>query len=69
MKITVKLQIEVPDGSTHFAGSLKDEPCFYKCTQVGGFDHWWFYASETENWFLSGHSEPNFLKKIEDFLL
>lgn len=61
MKVKVITQVEVPDGATHYHGDILDTPTFFKCTQVGGFDHWWYYA---HGWLLFGHSPPNWMKEL-----
>lgn len=57
--------LEVPYGATHYSGELiNDEPVFFKCTQVAGSDHWWFYDHKRKNWFLSGHTKPHWVKEL-----
>lgn len=61
------LVVEIPDGATHYIGEfLGDEPMFFKCTQVAGYDHWWFYDRAKKTWYLSGHTQPHWSKTLSD---
>ena len=71
MKIQFKVEVEAPDGATHFSGDLLDDPVWYKCTQVGAVgDHWWWYSKARGGWFLAGHSKPSrWLRSVEEAAL
>lgn len=63
MKKKVIVEIEIPEGATHYLGSIVDEPTFVKCKQIGGFDHWFCCDNEVD-WVLYSHAKPSFAKEI-----
>jgi hypothetical protein len=65
MKIQVTVEVEVPDGATHYIGDLLDGPAWLKCTQIGVVgDHWWFWSPDDRGWFLLGFHKPHWAKEI-----
>lgn len=64
VKIKVSIEIEVPDGATHYRGDILDRPFFFKCTKVAGYDHWWVHEPDRVGWWLVGHSPPHFMKEL-----
>ena len=64
MKIQVLVEIEAPDGATHYGGNLNDEPTWYKCSQPGGYVHRWYYNYDRKGWFLACHGKPIYIKEI-----
>ena len=65
-KIKVTIEVEIPDNASHYAGHIDEGTDFYKCTQVGGFDHWWSWYTIRNEWVLHGHSKPNWAKEISE---
>jgi hypothetical protein len=52
-----------PDGATHYCGQLRDEPSFFKLTQVGVADkHWWVW--EDGVWKFWGVNSPRMVKPL-----
>jgi len=63
--IHVHSTVVAPNGATHYAGELLEDPSWYKCTQVGvAGDHWWRWSKERNEWVLASHFKPNWLKEI-----
>lgn len=67
MEIKITAMIKAPDGATHYGGNILDEPIYYKCRQIAGYDHWFHH--EGVEWVLSGHSMPIFCKEITDGMI
>jgi len=63
--IKVVVEIEAPDGATHYEGNLASEyVAWWKCKQIGaGGDHWFIWIRE-KGWVLGRHSAPPGLKEI-----
>jgi len=63
--VKVIVEIEVPEGATHYGGSLTDDPTWYKCTQIGVVGaHWWYYSADRKSWIFMGHFPPHFYTRI-----
>lgn len=70
MNIVLTVNIEAPDGATHYTGDLLDDPSWYKVTQVGVVgDHWWRWNTKKSEWLLSSHCNPHFLKELSEGLV
>ena len=66
MKISITVQIEAPEGATHYFGDILDEPTFVKCSQIGVVgDHWFAYDKEI-GWHLLSHEMPHWIKQIPE---
>lgn len=65
MKKKIIIEIEIPDGATHYSGYLDcfSDITFYKKKVIAGYDHW-FYLNEFYVWKLASHMEPKFIKEI-----
>lgn len=53
-RIKVVVEIEVPDGATHYTGDLANYHYFYKLKQVGTADDIWYHLFHyrDEVWYL-----------------
>lgn len=60
----VAVQVEVPDGATHFTGNLLDEAEFYKRKDVAGFPQWFWWAPHLGEWMLHGDRPPHWAQPI-----
>lgn len=60
----VAVQVEVPDGASHFTGNLLDEADFYKCKDVAGFPQWFWWAGARGEWMLQGDGPPYWAQPI-----
>jgi hypothetical protein len=66
MKVLCQTEIDAPEGASHFGGNLLDSPLWYKKTEIGVVgEHWWFWDKGSDQWRLSGHSSPHWIKPIE----
>ena len=63
MRIIVDL--DVPEGATHYCGLLTDEPLFLKMKLVGGGEHWFEYDPTREEWLLYSQQKPRWAKPLE----
>ena len=68
IKLTITRIIDAPDGATHYAGDILDEPAWYKRTvnETGTFDGWSVYRSG--DWYLDSwyHPTPHWVEPIAD---
>ncbi len=65
-KIKVMVEVEIPAGATHHSGTNFDEDTtYYKCLDIAGYDHWFAFHDDKDDWILSGHSKPHWCKEIE----
>lgn len=67
MKVTVQIEVEIPDGATHFHGNILDseDVSFYKCRQIGAVgDHWFSKQSHNPNWTLVAHHMPHWINPL-----
>lgn len=64
MKFRVVVEVDAPDGATHYYGELLHDPVWVKCTQIGvAGDHWWQYDPH-KGWMFSSHFKPHWAKEI-----
>lgn len=66
MKLKVTTLVDAPDGAEYYTGDLLGVHTFYKVTQVGGFDHWWYHVARTGEWVLARHTVPAHLNRITE---
>lgn len=65
MKIRVIIEIEVPDGATHYSGRISYDPVWYKQKQRVDGMYWYSCWREGAPWMLESVLKPNWLHKIE----
>lgn len=64
-KVRVVVEIEIPEGATHYSGRLDDMPTFFKKKDING-PHWFDYYEDRDVWILFGQQESyEFLKPLE----
>lgn len=56
MKIEVKVEVEAPNGATHYFGELLDDPLWFKKKYIAGYAHW-FGLTRSGEWVLVRHGE------------
>lgn len=73
MKIRVVVEVEAPEGATHYGGELTggleckgcDRPSWYKRVDIGVVgEHWFKWNEERKAWFFCGHYHPHWVKDI-----
>lgn len=66
--IFVAVQVNIPDGATHYAGKLEDPDCeFYKRSHIGKpCDCWCVYNRHNDTWFVchAGPVQPWYVKEL-----
>ena len=68
--IEVRLTIQIPIGATHFFGGFDDEPSFFKSKHIGFAGiHWFVYRPMSDDWYMTGHTKPNHIKLIDDYVV
>lgn len=69
MKIIAMVEVELPDGTTHYAGELTDEPECYKLmtmsSTAGPQQYWCIYSRKEKTWKIDGFSYDG---KPRDFM-
>lgn len=66
MKINVKIEIEIPEGATHYIGNIFDDPIWLKCSKIGVVgEHWWIWKSYGI-WTFHSHKKPESCKEIDE---
>ena len=63
MLVIVPVQIEVPDGTTHFQGNPIEDPVFLKTKMIADYPHWFFWSESKREWLLHSHGQMPFLVK------
>lgn len=61
----IAVQIEVPEGASHFTGNLLSEAEFYKCVSVVGFPQWFWWDADRGKWMLYLGKPPHSLQPIK----
>lgn len=59
----VSSTIPVPEGTTHYAGNLMDDPTWYKISD----GYWWFWNTARNVWHATRcatHAAPPFVQKL-----
>ena len=69
IEITVGVNVTIPEGATHYGGLIQDEPEYFKCMQIAGYDHWFYYSNSRKDWFLASHSKPHWIKEIAQIIV
>lgn len=66
MKIEVTTVVDAPDGATHYAGELLDEPTWWKflVNSTGVIRVWCYYCNVRNGWFISGEHKPHWIKEL-----
>jgi len=64
-KIMIEVEIDIPEGATHFVGNLTDDPTWYKyvINSTGVIRAWYFYYPVRQTWLYDSEYAPNFLKE------
>ena len=63
MKIQVQVEVNAPEGATHYDADLLCEPNWFKCIQIGVVgDHWFMWKDE--KWFFYSHYAPRWARPI-----
>jgi hypothetical protein len=63
MKAKLLIDVEIPDGATHYAGNLANDASFFKKKKIAQYDHWFVY-NVIAGWHLYTHSKANCIKPI-----
>lgn len=67
LNLKILIEIEIPDGSTHYFGSLRHSPLFLKKEYIGVVGaHWFTFDEEQQKWILFKHGEevPHWAKEL-----
>jgi hypothetical protein len=52
MKVIFQVEVEVPDGATHYCGYPTDEePTWFKSTIIAGHKYWWCWNYGKQGWY------------------
>ena len=67
MKIPVTIEVEAPDGATHYTGDILDDPIWWKhqVNSTGAIKAWYFNHGYGGPWYYHGEREPHFLQAIK----
>lgn len=68
MKIKVVVEIEAPEGATHYAGPLLEDPTWWKflTNSTGAIQVWCYWSESKQEWLVQSEREPLGLKVIEE---
>lgn len=72
MKLHVTVEVDAPDGATHYSGDLLDDPAYYKCVRINDYGHWFMWtADRPTEWRLSHHGDtpPHHSKQISEDMI
>ena len=64
MKIKVTVEVEVPEGATHYAGEILDDPTYWKSLQRSDGEHWYIWEAERRAWCPTGTTKPYWICAI-----
>lgn len=69
MKLKVVIEIEAPEGATHYSGYASEITEYFKCVKYGVVGDHWFYFNRNDGWRFVGHDKPWFVKSLSDIIL
>lgn len=65
IKCTVELEVEVPEGATHYRGTF-GEYTWYKRKDTGVVGEHWYFLRSDGVWHFSQHARPDLIKPVEE---
>ncbi len=66
MKLNIIVEMEIPDGATHFTGDLLHDPTWWKflINSTKAVQTWCYWNEGQKRWFIQSEHAPHFLKSI-----
>ena len=67
--VKIVVDIDVPNGATHYTGSLLDDPIWFKFTvnSTKVIRVWCYWSPLNDAWMIYGEKPPYFLKEIPQY--
>ncbi len=64
MKAKIAIEINVPEGATHYCGNLLDDPTWYKTEILTGVPYWLYWSNQHNEWMIKGETKPHWVIDI-----
>lgn len=64
MKVKVVVEVEAPEGATHYTGWLPTEATWWKSRPIAGFPQWLSWNPVSREWYVQGDHPPHFIQEI-----
>ena len=66
MRLRIPVEIEAPDGATHYLGNHNDMS-FYKKKDIGvAGEHWFCWSEIQKTWVMISHHHPHWIQPIPE---
>lgn len=66
MKIKVTVEVEAPEGATHYDGELLDELTWWRTVQRWDGTYWQYWRATTRQWMFHGINRPHWITAIHE---
>ena len=66
MKIKVTVEVDVPEGATHYAGEILDDPTYWRPKERSDGLYWQYWCETRHSWMFSGINKPHWISLLSE---